>query len=137
MAGSIGDVIQVVVRALAENAALQTLVGGRVYGRHFRQTEAAVATYPLIIVSMAGGGMGYEGTVQADDLEILAYSRESQDEAVRIYDAIVAAIQAYCLTVTGVTAVVVCEESTRPSDGWNEDAEAWYVTGGWIARTVA
>jgi hypothetical protein len=94
----------------------------------------------MVIVSMRTGRKLYNPVVQSPVYEVWAYSRKSQDEAAKLYDACSNALQAEHLTYTdpesGRDYNMVSQETQQATDGWNAATRAWYTQGRWSAIAV-
>jgi len=136
MAGDINQAKLIVRQALLADSGVTGLVSRRVYSSHMRLADARKATYPLVILEFGGGDLDAFAVVQGDSFVIWAYSRTSLDEAARVYTMVVDAIQNDRLTFGSVNMALVPWEGSRPTDGWNEKIEAWYVRAPWTLTAI-
>jgi hypothetical protein len=131
---------RIITVTLMENSAVYGVVSGRVFGAHLDDADAQNATYPLVIVSMRAGTRTYNPAYQEPVFELWCYSRESQGEATDLYDKCRTALHAELLTRkddAGVTEVsIVPVETLGLTEGWNENARAWFATGNWMGRSI-
>jgi hypothetical protein len=130
------EVKQVVRRALVDNDALYALVGDRVYSSFIEDPDCGTVGYPLVILEQVGGSMRYWGQLADVSLAVSVYSRESIADAFAIYDAVQKVLQMERLTVSGVASIVVCRETARPREGWNEPTRSHFVTARWLAQVI-
>jgi hypothetical protein len=110
---------------------ITALVDDRVFGAHIMDSDVESAVFPLVIVEFLSGRASWDTAVQAQTLEIYAYSKRSADEASQIYDAVFDAIQHERLAVAGITVRALTREVQRPVDGWNQNVRAWYSRARW------
>ena len=111
-------------------------VAHRVRAGHVLDTdEIAKLAYPLIVVEVVHGQGRYQGGLQDVTLEVMAYSDESSDLAMRVYDVFYRGMQARRLIDPQgvITAKGSMREIERPWDGYNERTRSWYARGLWTA----
>jgi len=128
------QLVAVLRHTLLQNAEVKAIVGGRVLGAHPRTPDERTVVYPMVITELDGGSVSPTSTFQAQTMYLYAYSRGSQGEAHRLYDACFAALQHNLLRRDGVTVAGYAMESQRPESGWNEQARAYWSQGLWTLR---
>jgi hypothetical protein len=132
---SVEQLVALLRSHLLADAAVREIVGGRVHGAHLQDADARTVAYPLVVLELEGGYTSAASTYQNVTVYLYSYHRDSQGEAVRLYDAVHAALQQQTLRRDGVPLAGYCMETARPDYGWNERARAWYARGLWAVRT--
>lgn len=141
----LADVIQLVHRLVSENAAVQALVPAAecIHSAHIQDGDVGSVAYPLVVVTPAGGGfMRYQGAAMSQPFEVYAYSRTSQSDAIRLYDACALALQAQQLIDTtvlasgarNITFTGYTREVERGDVGFNAKAQAWFARGRFLVQ---
>ena len=143
---SVADVKQLVRKVLVDNTTVQALLGegGAVYGDHPQAPDKTSIAMPCVILDFQGGAGGYQGGFQHLPFDLYIYSRVSGDEADAVYDAVYEALHAQRLvsTVTKTGGALAnptagsVREVQRPTSGWNNEVDAWWSRGRWIASTA-
>jgi hypothetical protein len=141
----LADVVQLVTRLVSENAAIQTIVPAAecIHSAHVQDGDVGSVAYPLVVITPTGGGfLRYQGAVLSQPFEVYAYSRVSQSEAIRLYDACVLALQAQQLIDSTVLAsgarnipfTGYTREVERGDIGFNAKAQAWFARGRFLVQ---
>lgn len=122
---------------LLAKASVTDKVGDNIVTAHNFDPSTAL-DYPRVIVDLTSGTGRYQGGLQAWNVEIYAYSDESQDEADAVYDAVYLALQAERLYDEGgtISAAGSAREVERPIPGYNEQTRAWFARGTWIVMAA-
>lgn len=117
---------------LINNEAVQALVKARVRTAHVLDPQTAQGLeYPLVILDLSGGESLGGGVVQNVNMRVWAYARESTDVALKIYDAVYAALHMQRLSIANEASKGTAREIQRPHTGWNDKVLAHYATGMW------
>ena len=133
---SVEQLVALLRSQLLGDAAVREIVGGRVHGAHLQDADARTVAYPLVVLELEGGYTTAASTYQNITVYLYAYHRDSQGEAVRLYDTIHAALQHQLVRRDGVPLAGYCMETARPDYGWNERTRAWSARGRWAVRTA-
>lgn len=136
MANSVSDLLQSVRAMLLADPAVEALVEDRIRTAHAAGYEGAAPTMPLVIVAPLGGSMPYSGALQVVSLEVYAYSKTSEGEALSVYEAVHRALQAERVAVDGLNLRGMLRETTRPRHGYNDALLAYYTRSLWTATTA-
>jgi hypothetical protein len=134
-AASVEQLVALLRHHLLADSAVAAIVGGRVHGAHLQDADARTVAYPLTVLELEGGFTRTASAYQNVTAYLYAYHRDSQGEALRLYDAMHAALQHQLLRRDGVPVAGYCMETARPDYGWNERCRAWYARGLWAVRT--
>lgn len=113
---------------------IQTEVGSRVLGAHASAPDAQSVQHPSVIVRINSGQSMYNAVLQSVGVDIITYSRNSQDEATRLYDLCFTALQGICLSDSELDMTLLCVEADRPTEGWNKETLAWFALGRFIGN---
>lgn len=116
---------------------LTALVEDRIRTSHAENPDEALS-YPLVIIDVETGSGRYQGGLQVLNVDIYAYSDESQDLADKVYDLLYLGLQAERLwdPSGAIGAAGYAREVERPEPGYNEQTQAWFNRGTWVV-TVA
>ena len=136
MANSVSDLLQTIRVQLIDDATLFALVDDRVRTAHVAENEGAAPGMPLVIVAPLGGSSPYSGAVQSVSLEIYAYSKISEGEALRVYEEVHRILQASRAALSGLSLRGMLRETSRPRHGYNDLLLAYYVRSTWSAITA-
>tara|TARA_R110000824_G_scaffold42863_1_gene125601 strand:- start:108 stop:521 length:414 start_codon:yes stop_codon:yes gene_type:complete len=116
---------------LLGQASVTSLVDDRIFGSHLQDSDAETTEFPLVVFALLSGHAAWDTAVQAQSVEIYAFSKRSADEASKIYDAVFGAIQHERLSVEGISVKALISEVQRPVDGYNSNVRAWFSRGRW------
>lgn len=138
MAGSVkvSEIKKLVSDALANDDSVDAFVRGRIWTEFPDLTDLGDPSYPLVAMSFRSGRLLYSGDVRTMVFEVWAISRVSSGQASEVYDAVVTALQAELLTITGLAAVVYCQETQSPVDTHDSETRTWAANGRWVARAI-
>jgi hypothetical protein len=134
------DLLQLVRMLLVENSAVSTIVEDRVTGPFSDRTGDVTGEdlYPCVVVDIVGGGGGYGfGGLQAPTIHVYAYSRTSQGDAHRLYDAIRPVLRRARLSRDGITVKGSIQEADSPMTGYNPETKTWFTRGTYRAIATA
>lgn len=94
--------------------------------------------YPLLIIDFDTGAGRYQGGLQNWNVDLYAYSDESQDAADALYDTMYLVLQAERLwdPSGAITAAGSAREVERPESGYNEQTRAWFARGTWVVMAA-
>lgn len=125
------DVLTLIRLLLLEDSTVAFLVEDRITGPFAPRsgTEEGETIYPRIVIDVVGGGMDPQGALQTPIVQIYAYSRTSQGDAVRVYDAVRPVLRMARLQRDGVGVRGTIREAEVPVDGFNSQLGAWYSRG--------
>lgn len=136
MPNSVSDLLQSVRAMLLADPAVVALVEDRVRTAHTAGYGGAAPAMPLVIVAPLGGSMPYSGGLQVVSLEIYAYSKRSEGEALSVYGEVHRVLQAARVAVDGLDLRGMLRETTRPRHGYNDALLAYYSRSLWSATTA-
>lgn len=136
MANSTSDLLQSLRALLLSDATLFGLVDDRIRTAHVAENDGAAPGMPLVIVAPLGGSMPYSGALQVVSLEIYAYSKISEGEALAVYERVHSVLQAARIALDGLDLRGMLRETTRPRHGYNDALLAYYVRSTWTATTA-
>jgi hypothetical protein len=131
MALSTRDAKRLIRTFLLGKPEIVALVDDRIYGSHLQDSDVETVEFPIVVFEFLSGRASWDTAVQAQTMEIYAYSKRSGDEASKIYDAVFDAIQHERLAVDGITVKALTREVQRPVDGWNQNVRAWFSRARW------
>ena len=120
---------------LLADSTVSGLVGNRIHGAHLQDPDAKTVDYPLVVIDFVSGRSGYPGAYQSVTMDVWAYSRKSAGNALEIYDACFVALQAATLRQEGINVAGYCQETLRPSEGWNSVVRGYFAQGEFTLRT--
>lgn len=120
---------QLIRLQLLSTSALTDLVDERIYGEFPVDPNARTMKYPLVVVDFFSGTRNVSGTYQEANCHIYVFSRNSSDEAGRIYDICSNAVHMQMLKVTGISAAGYGEETARTNEGWDVNARSHIAWG--------
>lgn len=124
--------IDLVRRALFENAAVQGLVDERVYTRHLRDEDEGSIKMPLVIIDLDRSPQVFSSTWRPRQFYIFAYSANSMEQARQLYRAVHTRLHGACLTEPAPSTFrVACHEIDDGRGGWNPQVRGWFVRGTW------
>ena len=135
-AGSISALKQVVRNTLLSNTDLTDKVGGRIFGAHMNDADASTVDYPMVIIDFRGGARHSAGLLQTTIFEIWTYSRKSQGDALEIYDLACNALNMEPFEKGNLQIAGYAREITRPVEGYNEKARAYYAIGRFSGKSA-
>jgi hypothetical protein len=127
---------QIVRAALLAVAAVTAIVGTRIRGSHAVTPDDPDPTYPILVFAYSGGDTIRSGVYADLTYGLTVYSRISSAEALAGYGAAANVLHSERLTLTGVDAWVVAEETARPRVGWDEAHRAHYAVGRWRIQVL-
>jgi len=136
LANSTSDLLQSLRALLLSDATLFGLVDDRIRTAHVAENDGAAPGMPLVIVAPLGGSMPYSGALQVVSLEIYAYSKISEGEALAVYERVHSVLQAARIALDGLDLRGMLRETTRPRHGYNDALLAYYVRSTWTATTA-
>lgn len=119
---------------LMADAGVAALVGNRVWGAHFQDSDGKTVTYPMVIIDFRAGSVGPNGVYELIIMDLYAYGRKSAGFALELYQACYEALQNATLRKDGIPVAGYCVESIRPLEGWNENVRAYFVQGQYQLR---
>lgn len=132
------DLLALLRNHLLADDTVTDLVGDAVRTAHVVNPDATLE-YPLVILEVTSGSSGYQGGIRRVNVDVYAYSDESQDAADTVYDAVYLALQAARLwdSTSTISAAGFAQEASRPVEGYNEVTRSWYARGTWTIRLAA
>ena len=129
MANSHSVAMQLIRRALLQNADLVAEIEGRVYLDHFYSFETQNTVMPAVIIDPRGGrsnpGMAY----QRLQIDVYVYTKHSSGSAEKIYDLVYQALNQTRLYHTDTEQGGSCHEIFRPLAGYNNEVKAYFRRG--------
>lgn len=136
-ASSTSELKQLLRNSLLGNTGVTDLVGTNVYGVHLEDADAqtVLTASPMVVFEMLSGSLRWHRAVATQTMEIYGYSKRSNSQASRVYDAVVEYLQHERLQITGIDVTALARESQRPVDGYNGVLDAWFVRGRWVFET--
>ena len=123
---SVEDLANSIQRKLIGASALTDAVDDRVYTEHFYDFDNGTIEMPLVIIEVDGGSSNYGRGLQRVTVILYSYSKNSSNEAKRIYDLIYEAIHGKEI---GVNNKGFGQEISRPNSGYNSDARSYFCRG--------
>ena len=126
---------QLVRLKLIETTAITDLVDERIYGEFPVDPNSRTMNYPLIVFDFFSGLMNYSSTYQRANFHVYCFSRNSSDEAARLYDLCAKSLHAQKLRFTGVDLAGYSIETARPNEEWDVNARAHACWGRFALRT--
>lgn len=132
------DLLALVRLLLVEASSISSIVGDRVTGPSAPRTgtEDADTLYPRIVLDLQGGGMISAGALQNGIVHVYAYSRVSQADAWRMFDAVRPVLRHARLARDGISSTGSIRETGSPVAGFNPDVRSWFVRGTFRAQTT-
>lgn len=127
---------QIVRAALLAVDAVTAIVGPRIRGSHAVDADATDPTYPILVFAYSGGDTIRSGVYADLTYGMTVYSRVSEAEALAGYGAAANVLHSERLTLSGVAAWVIAEETARPRCGWDEGHRAHYAVGRWRIQVL-
>ena len=126
---NIETLLQLVRQHLIGSPAILDLVDGRCHTSHFFDFDNETVVMPLIIVDIHGGSANYASASQIVGLHVYGYSRKSQAEALKIYQASYELLNAADLRTEGLSLTGTAVETERPLTGYNDQIRAYFARG--------
>ena len=119
---------------LLADTSVSALVGNRVWGAHFQDSDGKTVTYPMVIIDFQSGTLGSNGVYEEVSMDLYAYGRKSSGFTLELYQACFEALQNANLRKDGIPVAGYCVESLRPLEGWNENVRAYFAQGQYKLR---
>ena len=120
---------------LIETTALTDLVEDRIYGEFPVDPNARTMNYPLVVFDFFSGKRNVSSTYQQANFHIYCFSRNSSDEAARLYDICCNTLHMQTLVFTGIDVGAFAQETARTNEEWDVNARAHVAWGRFALRT--
>jgi len=114
---------------------LTDLVDERIYGEFPVDPNARTMKYPLVVFDFFSGKRNISSTYQQANFHIYCFSRNSSDEAARLYDLCSNALHQQSLVHTGISVGAYAQETARTNEEWDVNARAHVAWGRFALRT--
>ena len=103
MSISVEDIANGIQTKLIGDSALTDAVDDRIYTEHFYDFDNGTVEMPLVIIELDGGTSNYGRGLQRITCILYSYSKDSSNEAKRIYDLVYTALQSKAVSYTHLT----------------------------------
>lgn len=133
---NIETLLQLIRKHLLESSTILSLVDGRCYTAHFFDFDNQTVQMPLIIIDVDGGDANYSSATQLVKMHVYAYSRKSQAESLKIYQAAYERLNASDLRIDGISLTGTAVETSRPITGYNDQIRAYFSRGSYRVFTA-
>jgi len=132
------DMKQLIMETLLASAEVQAVVGDNVRGTHVDDADKATLLQDsaAIVFETLSGGSHYNRQITSSTIEVYGWSKKSQDEATRAYDAAFDALQAQRLALAGLTITALAREVQRPVEGHHAPDRSWFARGRWVINAT-
>lgn len=120
---------------LIGTTALTDLVEERVYAEFPVDPNDRTMKYPLVVFDFFSGQRHISSAYQQANFHVYCFSRNSSDEAARLYDLCSNTLHMQLLKHDGVPYAGYAQETARPNENWDVNARAHIMWGRFALRT--